>query len=296
MDAERPDPPDQPSQPDQPGQARRGPAWSGGWDTWPFPTGLYGASRAPANPWGTTSSWGPANLWGPFVERVVSVVKSRWLGKRLTVSTATGDVGFTLTELDARADSASLARGQLGDVTAVVADLDWREIGCERAVATLRNTHVQGGASPHLVAAPVELRVVLGQADLDRLVAAHGPDVRLEITPDRGVVARWGRHPDWGHVEVDAGADGTRIWVRPRRLVRGGRSVGLPRRLPPISFRLGLPAERVTLLSIETQEGRLELRARVDEVRVPLGSSGPERLLRRLGDLGSRIDLSTWTR
>lgn len=285
MDVEEPDGPG--AGPDPPGLGWAGVDWTSGWEKWAFSPGRFGAQRPVASTGGA---------WGQLLERLVSVLKTQMLGRQLTVRTRAGDVSFTLAKLDVELDRSALAMGQMDDVTAVLRALTWRELSCERAVATLHNVHLQSGSAPQLVAAPVDLRVTLGQSDLDSLTEAHRPQIMLEITEDNVILVRWRRHRDLGHLEVEVDADGTRLWVRPLRLVRGQRGFDVGRRIPSVPFRLALPRERVSLLSVEATAGAVEVRARLDEARLPLGSAGPEKLLRRWSSLGSLIDLSTWTR
>lgn len=248
--------------------------WSAGWEKWARQTGQLGVPRTPGLPSATT-------MWNTPLARLVTLLKSKATGREFTAPTSTGDVRFTVDELEVELDPASLAMGRLNDATVEVRDVAWREITCSRATLSLRNLSLYGGSTPQLVAAPVALVAVLDAADLGRLVAAYRPQISVEITPEDAIMVRWRRHPDWGQVEVEVGADGTRVWIRPRRLVRGRRSLGVIRRLPPISFRLGLPAQRFSLHTVEASNGNLAVRGRIDELRVPLGEAGPDTFLRR---------------
>lgn len=271
-------------------------AWDWGWGRpWEKRRGWEGMSFAPGMTGAYPSMPHVGSGWGPLLERLVSLVTSRALGKQLTVRTGTHDLELTIADLEVAVDAKAVSVGQLGDVGVALESCRWGELTCEGVQATLRNTHVQAGSEPSLVAAPVELRFLVSQSDLDRLVAAHRPEVLLEISGDR-VLARWQRHPEWGHVEVLAGADGTRVWLRPARVVRGRRSVSVARRLPPLAFRIGLPPERVSLVSIEARGGSVQICARLDEWRLPLSAAVPERLLRALKDARPLIDLSAWAR
>ncbi len=254
--------------------------WTGAWQKWMSP-----GSRSET---GSDAGGPAAGIWGSLMVRLVSAVKERVLGRRLTVPTRTGDVDFTLSEVDTVVDPSLLAMGRMDDVTLGASDLTWNQLTCARAVATMRNVHLRGTGSPDLMAAPLDLCLTLRQEDLDRLTQTYRPDIALEVTQDDRILARWQRHPDWGHLEVEAGADGTRVWIRPRRLVRGSRALDAVRRIPPVAFRLPLPAERVKVLSVEAKDGAVELRGQVDELRIPLGSAGPEQLLRRMDDLRFR--------
>lgn len=248
--------------------------------------------------WGGWEKWtgGAGRGWSTVLERLVSVLRSRALGKQLSFECGGDQARFTLTELDVDLNPTAVTMGQLGEVVVEACELSWRGTRCERAVAQLHNCHVQSGGGLQLVAAPVDLCFTVGVSELNELLAAYRPELVLEISESDVARVRWRRHPAWGFVEVDAGADGTRIWARPVRLVRGSRSLGVVRRLPPVSFRLGLPAERVTVVSIAISAGAVELHAQLDELRIPLDSAAPAGMRGRWGSLGTLLDSTAWWR
>lgn len=290
------DVPDQPG-PDQPGPDQPGPGsqwfpgwegaqWNPGWEKWGLFPSFFGADRATA---------GAASSSAGLLDKVVSLLRSRLLDRRLTAQTPQGEVTLTLTELDIPVDSATLSVGQLDDITATAKDICWRDLRFQQVEATLRNPSLRSGKPTELVAAPVDLRLTLAEEQLADLLAKVRPELLLEVTPEAVIILRWRQHPQWGHLEVSGGADGTRIWVRAHALVRGGRRLGVSHRVPPVAFRLPLPADRVTIEALEPGPRSIDLVVRVDQVRVPVPSGGLDELVRRLGKLGTLLDFSRWT-
>lgn len=275
---------------------KHGPQWSWDWGKWRSSTPGRGSFSPPFSP--TFSPTFSPNAAGAdsrqVLEKLVSVLRSRLLGRRLTLRTQRGEVALTLTDLEVPLERATLAMGQLDDITAVADDVTWADMSFHRVRATLRNPHLRMRTSPELVAAPVDLRVTLAEADLAALVARARPELWVEVTRDGVLAVRARRHPSWGRVEVDAGVDGTRLWVRPRALVREDRRMRLARRLPPFSARLPLPADRVVVTGIEPRSGAVEIVGRLDEVRIPVPSGGLEELVRRMGAMGSLLDVTRW--
>ncbi len=269
--------------PDPPSQ---GSQWMQGWDKWGSFPSFFGGDR---------STFASATPNFGLLDKLLSVVRSRLLDRRLTVQTQHGEVLLTMTELEVPLDSGALSMGQLQDITVTAEDICWRDVRLQQVAGTLRNASLRTANSPELVAAPVELRVTLSEEQLDDLLARFRPELQIEVTPEAVVLIRWRQHPQWGHFEGHGGVDGTRIWVKPHALVRGGRRVPVSRRVPPVSFRVPVPADRVTITALMPQSRSIDLVARVDQVRAPVPSGGLEELIRRLGKLGTLLDVSRWT-
>jgi len=284
MPREEPDRPSRDhSRPDRPSQ---GSQWMQGWDRWGSFPSVFGADR---------NTFAAANPNFGLLDKLVSLLRSRLLNRQLTVHTQQGELTLTLTELDIALDSAALSTGQLDDITVTAEDICWRDLRFQRVVATLHNPSLRPGRPTELVAAPIDLRVTLAEDQLADLLARFRPELLLEVTPEAVVLLRWRQHPQWGHLEVSGGVDGTRIWVKAHALVRGGRRLGVSRRVPPVAFRLPLPADRVTIEALEPGPRSITLLTRVDQVRIPVPSGGLDELIRRLGKLGTLLDFSRWT-
>lgn len=264
--------------------------------------------------------WDPFGLWGqvagnlqlpgvpslpsvtafsplkPLLDRVVALVRSRLIGRRVTVRLAHSELRLTLTGLDVRLDGLSLSAGQLDDVRADARDVTWGGVDFARVTATLRNTHVRPGPRPTLVAAPVDLALTLGSDEVATLVAEHRPRLVAEVTEDAEARLRWAARPHWGHLTVSLSVDGTRLRIHPETLVAGDRALRQVGRLPALSVALPLAADRVHLVHAEVAPRALVLHVRVDQWRVPITAGAMEELTRRLAGVVSVLDLSRWPR
>lgn len=281
--------------PEEPDSRGPGEQWAAAWGQWGNPAKYWGGLRGPA---GGKPAGGPAADEQPpnprVVEGLVAALRSRLLGRELTISTGSGDVLLTLTELDVSAAAGEVTAGQLEKVTLVAEDVQWRDLKVASVLATLRNSHVRGGKRPYLVSAPVELRLVIRPQDLDEVLAEYRPQLQVELDAHGTMLLRLRQHPTWGHLEVVPDADGTRLRFKPQALVRGSHRFPVVGRLPSVSFSLPLPRGRVTLTAASTRTGAVELEGRVDEFRLPMASKGFDDLVRKAAGLGSRFDLSSW--
>jgi hypothetical protein len=273
------------------------------------------------SPGGPSRPWDPFGLWGslagslqlpgvsalptvtpfsplkPLLDRLVGLVRSRLVGRRITIRLANAQLRLTLTELDVRLDAIGMPSGQLDDVRAAARDVEWADdLTFERASATLRNTHVRPGIRPTLVSAPVDLTLTLSSDVVAGLVAEHRPELVAEITEDAEPRLRWAGRPDWGYLRVSLGVNGTRVRIHPESLMVRERAVDQVRRLPAFNVTVPLPADRVRFVHVEAAPRALVLHARVDQWRVPLASGSLEDLMGRLSAAGSVLDLSRWPR
>lgn len=256
----------------------------GGWD--PFrPLDSF------ASLWSATSQTaGPAAMYRSLFE----TAKGRLVGRTFTVRTSGAAVRLTLAELDAQLDPLALSVGQLGDVRIVADDLTWAEHRIERAVAVARNVHVRPATVPVLVAAPVELAVTVSAATVVALVHARVPWLVADIGQDAVPTVRWRRRPGLGHVEVDARADGSTLWLRPRAIGTRGRRWRVFARLPAYPVRLRLPSG-LKLTEVEPGPGVLHLHGVLPEWRKPMPTGRLNDLLRQVRSASKLLDVSKWT-
>ena len=106
------------------------------------------------------------------------------VGRDLTVRTNGSDLTLTVTEFDFRLEVRGLVMGQLGDVLLVAQDVTWREYRFDQAMAVLNNVHFRPRATSEVVAAPVELSLMLPADVLEELVALASPQFSAEIGDD----------------------------------------------------------------------------------------------------------------
>jgi hypothetical protein len=265
------------------------------WDPFGLWESLAGGLSLPGVPSLPTAT--PFSPLKPLLDRFVGLVRSRLVGRRITVRLASAELRLTLTDLDVPLDAIGMPSGQLDDVRAAARDVEWGDdLTFERVTATLRNTHVRAGTRPTLVSAPVDLTLTLSSDVVAGLVARHRPELAAEITEDAEPRLRWTARPDWAFLRVSLGVNGTRIRIHPETLVVRDRAVDTVARLPAFNITVPLPADRVRFVDVEVTPRALVLHARVDQWRVPLASGSMEALMRRLSTAASVLDLSRWPR
>jgi len=258
-------------------------------------------------PWGPWSDWATgghpvwAQSWtqplaGPqmVLGKVLDAVRSRFLGRRLTVRLPDSEVTFTLDHVNAPIDVLRLTAGQLDEVVLTASGVRWNGIELSRAVATLRNAHVRPGPTPVLVLAPVDLLVRAEGEVVAQLVSGRRPSLHVAVSEAGVLSVSWFRRRSWARLEVEAGADGRRIWVRPVALVVGSRRWRCRRDLPRLSITVPLPSDALRLVNLEPTDGGVQVRLRWDEWVLPLSTERQDDLLEKLAQASPYLDLSGW--
>lgn len=172
--------------------------------------------------------------------------------------------------LAARADRVTVT---VGDVSVAGLDVAFVRLDARRVL-------VQPGWPPRLRAGPVELRITLTQAALDRWLLADAMPLRLRLRSSG--------------LSLRAGAVGVRLAeVGADIAVEGGRLVVIANRaqvlgvtVPTAAMRLPLPLPPLPwasqLTSVDVVEGAVTVTVRVDEVDEPLTPVQARRLGRLL--------------
>jgi hypothetical protein len=246
-----------------------------GWD--PFRsrerlTSLWSAAAAP------TVNTGAAIAYRTLFEALRRLV----VGRELTVTLGGNEMSMSVTEFDFRLDMRGLALGQIGDVLLVAEEVDWREYRFERAMAVASNVHFRPGATSEVVAAPVELSLMLAAGVLEELVVQASPQFTAEIGDEGLVRLRWTRKPSWGHLEVDIRIVGTALWLQPRALVLGGRRMGLPARLPIYPIELPDLPKGLLITKVEVRPGAVMIHGLLPEWHIDLPLSRLEDIVAQL--------------
>ena len=175
-----------------------------------------------------------------LVQSVLQLATRPLTDRRVTVRVGEADATMTVADVDCTLGALGMALGQFDDVRVVVEDVEWAGRSARRLAVSCANVHVNPG--PTLVAAPVDVELVLGARDVGRL--------------DIGVdgVLRWGVVP-----LVPSVRDGE-LWVRTGFLP-------LRRQVPVPDLPGGL-----RLTGIATAPGEVVVTARSEQwrERVPL--------------------------
>ncbi len=222
----------------------------------------------------------------PFAA-IVEAARAWLIGKKRTFPFAGHDL--TLVVEDIVIQGVDLARvvGQYGLVRITARDVQWSAFELERVEVQARNVHLRPGARPTLVAAPVLVEAFVSASAAARRLAATSPLLELVLTDGMPQIGLAG--VPWVRLEVQPGAEGQSLVVRPRALHLG--EWRLP--LPSLAFHLvvpNLPGD-LLLTSFEPAPGGFLLRGTIGEWRRSLSRDDIERLLAGMRAGSDRLDL-----
>jgi hypothetical protein len=153
-----------------------------------------------------------------------------------------------------------------------------------------RNVHLRPGVRPTLVAAPVLIEAFVSASAASARLAATSSLLELVVTDGMPQIALVG--VPWARLEVQAGAEGRSLLVRPRALYLG--EWRLPLLSPAFSLAVpDLPGD-VLLTSVEPDPrtpGGFVVRGTIGEWRRSLSRDDIERLLAGMRAGTDRLDL-----
>jgi hypothetical protein len=164
----------------------------------------------------------PATLPGDPFAAVVAAARAWLVGKPRSFRISGHDLTLTLTDIAVEGSDVARAMGQYGQVRISARDVDWDGYRLDRLEVLARNVHLRPGSQPALVAAPLLVEAFVPAPAASRWLAVASPLFNLtwlDGVPQVGLA----RAP-WARLEVEAGADGRSIFIRPRAVyVRGRR-------------------------------------------------------------------------
>ncbi|HEX9993746.1 MAG TPA: hypothetical protein VGB14_12530 [Acidimicrobiales bacterium] len=225
---------------------------------------------------------------------LVAAVSSSLVGRRVRFRAGGREVALSLLACAVDPPTLGPLVGQYGTVTVAADDVAADPWTFRHLTVLARNAHVQPGEVPVLVAAPVEVRVLVGRDEVDRAVARVTGRLRVVVGDDAVARAHLADHADLGHVEVEPVLDGgsVRLATRSvvvrgsRRFVAGARLV--PRPAIPLPVVPGLHVTEVALAP-----GGVRVAGVVEEWRAPIRPAQLDRLVRQVRSFtGAALDLS----
>lgn len=226
-----------------------------------------------------------------ILREIVSTARKKFIGRQAAFDVGTSTVSLVLREITVDSTMMGPALGQLGDVELEATDMRWNEIDVERALARLRNVHVQPGSTPVLVAAPIEFEFTIDESTVHRLTRSSkiGRRVEIELADDVAYI-RPLRGRRLGHIDVvlepaprHVNLIVTHLHAADRVRIRRGLGA-LPR------LRISLPeALHNRVHAVDVDDGRIVLRGHVAEWREPIGVAELEQLVDRLGSFGGGV-------
>lgn len=229
-----------------------------------------------------------------LAEQLLDLAQSRLRGRELTIATGSpsGDARLRLRDVRFELSPLPLAVGQLGMVEVDADSLAWGAVRLRNVSASFANVHVRPGLTPTLVCAPVRLHAVIGQAELDEMIAGTSMGVHVELTDD-GPALLTG--PSWqrlGRAQVEPWLDDDRIRFRTGGVVVRGRRLALPRtQLPGVSLALPPLPVGLRLTRIELRAGQVHVDGLVEELRAPLATDQLQRLAKAMRAGAAQLDL-----
>ena len=246
--------------------------------------------------WSSAAALPPVSSGAAVAYRTLFMTLRRLVvGRTLTINADAGDITLTVTEFESRLDVRRLAVGQLNDVHLTATDVRWEDRRFDEARLVLRNVHLRPGVPPVLVAAPVDVTLVMSSNALDDLLRFAFPRLGGHVDDDGVARLRWARRPELGWLEVDVEVDGTTLWLHPRVLQLGRRRWRLPARMPTYPVRLPELAEGLTLTDLSLAPGQIHVSGSLAEWRAEVPRARVEDVLTQLSALGRPLNLTRRT-
>ena len=229
----------------------------------------------------------PGTLAGDPFAVLVDAARAWLTGKKRTFRFSGHDLTLTLSDISM--DGADLARimGQYGKVHISARDVQWHVYQFERIDVRASNVHVRPGTRLTLVTAPVHCEAFISASFASSWLATVSP--RLELAMVAGIPQIGVAGVPWVRLEMETGAEGHSIRLRPRALYLLDRRVSL--RSP--AFHLALPElpAGFMLTSVEPAPGGFLVRGLFSEWRRSLSRDDVERLLARMRAGQDRLDI-----
>jgi hypothetical protein len=177
--------------------------------------------------------------------------------------------------------------GQYGQVRICARDVQWHVYQMERIEVRASNVYVRPGLRITLVTAPVHCEAFVSAAFASSWLATVSPRLELALVaglPQVGVAGM-----PWVRLEVETGAEGQSIRLRPSALYLFDRRVSL---WSP-AFHLALPElpDGFMLTSVEPAPGGFLVRGLFSEWQRSLSREDLERLLAGMRAGGDRLDI-----
>ncbi len=229
----------------------------------------------------------PATLPGYPFAAVVGAARAWLVGKPRSFRVSGHDLTLTLTDIAVEGSDVARAVGQYGQVRISARDVEWDGYQFERLEVLARNVHLRPGSQPTLIAAPLLVEAFVPAPVASRWLVGASP--WIELTWLDGVPQLGLAFAPWARLEVEAGADGRSILVRPRALYLGGRR----RSLRSPAFPLVRPALPGGLLLTEAKAtaGGFVVSGTLSECQRSLTRAYVERLLAWMRGGTGHLDL-----
>ncbi len=210
-----------------------------------------------------TPAWGARNA----LQLLVDGLRKGLVGRPVAFGAGPSRVAFTLSSLEASVGHLAAAAGQADDVSLAAENVEWRSYQFASMNARLHNVHTRFRHRPVLVAAPVDVSLVLTEEVVSALMRKHVPAVTSEIAESGRMFLRHARWPKWGYLEVRPAIEHGGLVVRPTGVGRGARVWRFGRRIAPVRPRVALP-DGLRIVGVDVHPRGVEVHLRADEWRL----------------------------
>ncbi len=229
----------------------------------------------------------PGALAGDPFAVLVDAARAWLTGKKRTFRFSGHDLTLTLSDISMGGADLARIMGQYGKVRISARDVQWHVYQFERIDVRASNVHVRPGARLTLVTAPVHCEAFISASFASSWLATVSP--RLELAMVAGIPQISVAGVPWVRLEMETGAEGHSIRLRPRALYLLDRRVSL--RSP--AFHLALPElpAGFMLTSVEPAPGGFLVRGLFSEWRRSLSRDDVERLLAGMRAGQDRLDI-----
>lgn len=251
--------------------------WKRGW------TEILAVSSAAAASLGLPR---PGTLASDPVTALADAARAWLLGKRKTFRFSGREVTLTLSDISVEGVDVARFAGRYGRIRVTARDIQWDAYRLERLEIRARNVHLRLGVGMTLVAAPVFCEAFISASAVSCWLATVSP--RLELVMRAGVPQIGLTGVPWVRLELEAGAEGRNISLRPRALQIFGQRVAL--RSPALFLSPpALPAGLI-LTSVSPAAGGFLVRGLFGEWQRSLSREAVERLLAGMRAGRDRLD------
>jgi len=228
-----------------------------------------------------------ATLPGDPFAAVVGAARAWLVGKPRSFHISGHELTLTLTDITVEGSDMARAVGQYGQIRIAAKDVQWDGNQFGRLEVLARNVHLRPGGQPTLVVAPLLVEAFIPAPVVSRWLAGASP--LLNLAWKDGVPQLSLARAPWARLEVEAGADGRCILIRPRAVYLHGRRQSL--RFP--AFALARPAlpRGLLLTAVNATADGFVVSGTLSEYQKPLTRAYLERLLAAMRGGGEHLDL-----
>ena len=229
----------------------------------------------------------PGTLPGDPFAVLLDAARAWLTGKQRTFRFAEHDLTLTLSDISVEGADLARVMGQYGQVSISARDLAWHVYLLERIEFRASHVHLRPGARLTLEAAPVHCEALVSASSASRWLATVSPRLELTLQAGRPQIGVTG--VPWVRLEVEAGAEGQSIRLRPRAL----RLFNWRVPLPSPAFSVSAPALPAGFMftSVEPAPEGFLIRGLFSEWQWSLSREDIERLLARMRAGQDRLDL-----